>query len=885
MTGERIVCYTWQDIENYLYCKKNVWPEKWVEIEVFSKELVIYANSIDDNLKKATDTFFTNYMAEYYSDGRIQIPITDTELSITFEKSVRNKEATSPFPLFRDFSYVNGENSVELHELPGAPVIAFHSYKGGVGRTLSIIAYVRSIIEKYGTTKKVLIVDGDMEAPGLTWLGREQYGDYEFSYIDLLNIISAKGINDVVYERLGHILEGSYLKFHDDKLSIEQFFLPTYRNDAQLLDIYSKPERIMIGEKNKYVIADAVSIIGKLLKADAVLVDLRAGISEYSAPFLFDPRVIKYVVTSTSDQSIIGTDLLLSQLRKQKNNTIENIILTMVNNKTLSKKDKEHIYQRLLRDNSVDNDEDVSKDIAKIDTIVEIEKQDSLIHLGSLNEICDVLNGMSAVNEIYGTLVKNIFPDKEVIEQFSNRQIEAFRRSLNDIARENVTAEGNDKVNLLITKSVMQLRSFTRELPKINILGAKGSGKTYLYKQMLAAKTWNAFLSVIEKEDYSGYETMICPVLSSEDRSNFIPLIDDCLRTCKEAIPKLKIDDNILSVNESTIRTAVEAELNVNQWIDEWENVIWNMFEGVDNWKTFNSYLQSINKRIIFIFDGLENLLYTDSAKNILDKNAVKAICKGLINRLLEKRLDNIGVIVFVRKDIAESAIDINFEQFRGQYQKYELNWEQEDALKLAWKLMDNAAKQQNIILTDDNTPIYNLTGNVIEQNLNKVWGKKMGPDDSKTAGSNRWVRASLSDFNGQLQARDIVRFLKYATTGNKEGKRKYNDRLISPDMMKAAVQEASKEKLDEVEKEIQPLQKSFKILKEVSNNKKQVPLRQDVLDMLQSEDMKLLERHGYLKEADGEYYIPESVRYALGYNKTKRGGIKLVSLLSNKNN
>lgn len=34
----------------------------------------------------------------------------------------------------------------------------------------------------------------------------------------------------------------------------------------------------------------------------------------------------------------------------------------------------------------------------------------------------------------------------------------------------------------------------------------------------------------------------------------------------------------------------------------------------------------------------------------------------------------------------------------------------------------------------------------------------------------------------------------------------------------------------------------------------------------------------GYLKEADGEYYIPESVRYALGYNKTRRGGIKLVS-------
>lgn len=39
-----------------------------------------------------------------------------------------------------------------------------------------------------------------------------------------------------------------------------------------------------------------------------------------------------------------------------------------------------------------------------------------------------------------------------------------------------------------------------------------------------------------------------------------------------------------------------------------------------------------------------------------------------------------------------------------------------------------------------------------------------MGADGSKTARTIRWVLASLSDFNGQLQARDIVRFLQYAT-------------------------------------------------------------------------------------------------------------------------
>ena len=46
------------------------------------------------------------------------------------------------------------------------------------------------------------------------------------------------------------------------------------------------------------------------------LVDLRAGLSEFSAPLLFDPRVKKYLVTSTSYQSVKGTEILLNQLSK-----------------------------------------------------------------------------------------------------------------------------------------------------------------------------------------------------------------------------------------------------------------------------------------------------------------------------------------------------------------------------------------------------------------------------------------------------------------------------------------------------------------------------------------------------------------------------------------
>lgn len=54
-------------------------------------------------------------------------------------------------------------------KLPGSKILAFHSYKGGVGRTLSLIAFFRELIYQ-DKGKKILIIDADLEAPGLTWM-------------------------------------------------------------------------------------------------------------------------------------------------------------------------------------------------------------------------------------------------------------------------------------------------------------------------------------------------------------------------------------------------------------------------------------------------------------------------------------------------------------------------------------------------------------------------------------------------------------------------------------------------------------------------------------------------------------------------------------------
>ena len=505
-----------------------------------------------------------------------------------------------------------------------------------------------------------------------------------------------------------------------------------------------------------------------------------------------------------------------------------------------------------------------------------------MIHLGNLEHTCDVLNKVPDVTDSLMNITKESFACLEEVKNvYTKEQIKKFQRNLYEITNYNVTAEGSDTANMLATKPVMQLASFTRDIPKINILGAKGSGKTYLYKQLVCSKTWNNFLEILGKADLNEEETLICPVLCSEYRAQLQPILSECHRNLCHKIPIMKKDTDWLSKNERVIRDAIEQKFSENDWQNLWNNLIWDMFEGINSWEKLETYLRENKKRVIFIFDGIETL-FSDFMQANTEKKAIKSLCKGFVNHLYEQQTEQIGTIVFVRKDIAELAIDVNFEQFRNQYQQYELNWLQKDALQLAWKLAARAAKMSGLNIAEDNTPIYNLTPEVIEKNLSRIWGKKMGSDGSKTAGTIRWVLASLSDFNGQLQARDIVRFLKFASSEDNDSKNEYYDRLLSPESMKKAIKLCSEQKLKEVEDEIHQLKKSFQILREMPTQSKQVPLLDEVLDKLTNEDRKTLERYGYLKEADGEYYIPESIRYALGYNKTRRGGIKIVSLLVN---
>ena len=308
----KIRLYTWKDVERCLKLNRDIWEKDAVEIEVYPAEIVVVLRSEDkhphmrDILKSILGDISGDILTLEMGNQKISISYEVNE-----DEAFEDEKTVTPLfgrILYQDRGY--SENMLQ-EELSGVPVIAFHSYKGGVGRTLSAIAFAKAW-SSLAPDQRMLIVDSDLEAPGLTWLWEEK-GEMVFSYLDLLEVIqsceSAEEISGLVSDKISKMM----FSIETDKMLVEHFFLPTYRYVEQLLDVYASPESIAKSYGRKFLIAETLSEIGKKLGAAAVLVDLRAGISEFSAPILFDPRVKKYIVSSTSYQSVKGTELLLQQ--------------------------------------------------------------------------------------------------------------------------------------------------------------------------------------------------------------------------------------------------------------------------------------------------------------------------------------------------------------------------------------------------------------------------------------------------------------------------------------------------------------------------------------------------------------------------------------------
>ena len=700
-----------------------------------------------------------------------------------------------------------------------------------------------------------------------------------FSFLDLLEITQKQEHAEEVIDLIADKVSELTIKIETERSMVEHIVLPTYRYIEQLLDMYASPESLALSYNKKYILAEVLSKLGEKMNAELVLVDLRAGLSEFSAPLLFDPRVKKFLVTSTSYQSVKGTEILLHQLSKglplNENSKIPEILLTMGQeniNTTDIVSGLTAVYDKYVSEGNVSITDDL---------VTELPFASELVHLESMQRIMKNLNGREFYNHIFGIVRNSYIAQQEIQKTDDQLTRDDVIKRIHSFAEKQITAEGNGALKVLMTDPVQNLiRKYKNSIPNTVIMGAKGSGKTFLYREILRNQFWEKFIINMDKQNSGGTEmypssVLTVPLLASGNAGEFYEILENTIQNYNRFYLKGKIQNSVYLDNRDVLLQHIRKEYDPLQWKDIWREMILNSMGGsYQSLEELEEDLSSQGLKVVFMIDGLEEI-FSQTVTSKTEKNAVVSLCRDMLNEIKIK-YQNFGLMVFLRKDMARDAITINFEQFNSLYHSLELRWSSTEALRLAVWLVDQVVPD----FYKEEAAIEMAPREVIDRTLHKLWGVKLGKPTSNEANSSRWILAALSDFNGQLQARDIIRFLEKSTVNM--GKDIYHDRYLMPVEIKKAVSDCSVEKISEIRQEIKALEPILDKLENAPAEKKILPFHNDTFHLSQTEE-KVMKQEGYLRVENDKYYLPEIIRHALKFRYERGSRPKVLSLLLKK--
>lgn len=295
--------------------------------------------------------------------------------------------------------------------------ILFYSFKGGVGRTQTMINVAKYLSQE--KKKKIAIVDFDIYAPGISYLAKfdadKTNNKYLLSY--LLNLFKKEptGLYCEEYQKDLFIIPSSQV---NDNLT-------EYHNNLTELSKYLYSLKTSVDERNTntLTLADALfkyimnSIEALDLEFDYVFFDSRTGITEVS-DILFSNLVdLKVFVSSFNNQNIKGTNEILKILANQIGN--------------------KHKVLRVLSPKPISSDSSKFK---------EIESKANLENILSLKEKFD---WHGVFNVSYDTRI--VSNDENVWEEFTDEC--KYRKEIISIANHfEVIFSNNDEMNSILNK-------------------------------------------------------------------------------------------------------------------------------------------------------------------------------------------------------------------------------------------------------------------------------------------------------------------------------------------------------------------------------------------------------------------------------------------------
>jgi cellulose biosynthesis protein BcsQ len=888
---------TWLDVRRVVRQETSYgtqMPEGISQINCFSDAVEITLRSLED--KQAASQVLTDWFQNWYQPGQevIHLDLGDAVLPIEFLEDAAAPKEIAIRPFWEEVGYIGNPEQVKPNRPPiilpdpylsKPEIVAFYSFKGGVGRTLHSAAYLFSLLGQARELNQgisVLVIDADLEAPGLTYWDQLESQQAAVSFLDFLEVYH---YSQVGTERSLELLAKEIKKAPKLDGKSTFYLLPACLNEQQLLDTPVLPEHIARRGSNSWEFGDAIHQLGRVVGVDYVLMDLRAGLSEISSPVIFDPRIQRFFVTTATEQSISGTSLVLEQISHiapsdDDINTGKysdpSIILSLLTPELKSSPGFENALVR-FRSSYIQSEEDVV--FSKRLEVEETDFAQELLHINGWEDAKKKL-ASSSITRVAKEWAKNQLAfSNEGESRPPGQELARFEEvaRLKSICQKYEFAESGQGEGLLVTEPLRNLASnFKEELPRVVSIGAKGAGKTFIYVQLSRLKYWEKFVGLALKEDYEPQsKAYIFPFFESERLEDNARNIVNSARAEARGALDLTLPEFSHIAYQDHVRQRFEEEHSELDWVTFWIGQLADALgcqltgdSPTQSLLKINDYLKDKAIRIIFLFDGLEDL-FQKAASNQNQQVALRTLI-DIPRRLTEIRQANLGLIVLLRRDFLRHAVIQNRAQFESLYRPYDIGWDLDSFLRLVFWI---CSKAQVIGALEEDTD--DLSREQITEKLKELWGERLG--GTKEAYTYNWVYAALTDFKGRLQARDIVRFLfnaaKIAVENTQEVQfdRWSTSRLLPPQSVRRALKPCSQDKVSEAAEEYPDFKRWVAEVSKISQQSKQVPFSVEDLNINQP-TLTMLEDMGVIYEdrdrSDrARFYMPEIFRAGLGFS------------------
>ena len=591
----------------------------------------------------ATNEWLGNmFKSWFYVNGegnafiRLDGPSAQGDLRVSYEIAGTTRRIQS----YRPHASLDGDRAYSINfpqRFEQTPtVVAFHSVKGGVGRTTASMAFADAMSQDL----PLLFVDADFEAPGVSYLYRSRKPVANISLEDLLALAHADASSN-----LEATIAYAAKQMLDQRIG-NIFVLPVKRLMDDLAGFAIRPEHLVGARRDRpYLIVDLIRGLAKQLACTMAVVDLRAGLVDIALHFMTDPSVERVFVSTASGQSISALKGMLKTLGHVESQTGAACRQPFVLFNQVPRHQYDDASFRATLQSQLE--EQAESAFLPPDSLFPYPDStvtpsaESALAFGFQFHLSELVASDDSWEPYFADLRRTGFIDrlKQEMESWarSHRLIVERENTLDspvpssqwhaencqklaDFAKKFEFAEtATDVHEPLVTPPLQRLvGDFVQQPPIIVIEGNKGTGKTLTFRYLLEQESWKKAAKLLDNSTDPAFEGLLLPVFGSVNSSESIQRLvnDGRARVAKRLQSGVPIK---FSGTTDGVKGGLAANWDVRQWTDFWLDSIaraagFNASE--DNWQDF---LQVVKReeslKPIAMFEGLEEEFvnpYTD---------------------------------------------------------------------------------------------------------------------------------------------------------------------------------------------------------------------------------------------------------------------------------